>query len=92
MEGNATAQDLHAYEEIGAQIGRLLEKKQWAYGHAFDHMDEILKIFFPVESLARSILSSWPLFGCSTNYFRTTSGKDDRTKIPGRTLPATQFS
>jgi len=34
-------------EETGAEIGRLVDKKQKAYGRAFDRCGEILKILYP---------------------------------------------
>ncbi len=35
------------YEEIGAQIGCLVDKKQKAYGRSFDHVGSILRIIYP---------------------------------------------
>lgn len=35
------------YEDIGAEIGRLVDKKQKAYGRSFDHVGKILGILFP---------------------------------------------
>ena len=35
------------YEEIGAEIGRLVDKKQKAYGRSFDHAGGILKTLYP---------------------------------------------
>jgi len=35
------------YEEIGAEIGRLVDKKQKAYGRSFDHVGKILAIIYP---------------------------------------------
>lgn len=35
------------YEEIGAEIGRLVDKKQKAYGQSFNHVGEVLKILYP---------------------------------------------
>jgi len=35
------------YEEIGAGIGRLVDKKQKAYGRSFDHVGRILAIVYP---------------------------------------------
>ena len=35
------------YEEIGGAIGRLVDKKQRAYGRSFDHCDRILAILYP---------------------------------------------
>lgn len=35
------------YEEIGAAIGRLVEKKQKAYGRSFERTGEILRIIYP---------------------------------------------
>lgn len=35
------------YEEIGAEIGRLVDKKQKAYGRAFDRVGSILSIIYP---------------------------------------------
>ena len=35
------------YEDIGAEIGRLVNKKQRAYGQAFDHAGKILDILYP---------------------------------------------
>jgi hypothetical protein len=35
------------YEEIGAEIGRLVDKKQKAYGRSFDHVGQILAIIYP---------------------------------------------
>lgn len=34
------------YEEIGGQIGRLVDSKQKAYGNSFDHSGEILRIIY----------------------------------------------
>lgn len=35
------------YEDIGGEIGRLVDKKQKAYGRSFDQVGGILKILFP---------------------------------------------
>lgn len=35
------------YEEIGAAIGCLVDKKQKAYGRSFDHSGAILAILYP---------------------------------------------
>ena len=35
------------YEDIGAEIGRLVDKKQKAYGRSFDQVGQILKILYP---------------------------------------------
>jgi hypothetical protein len=35
------------YEGVGAEIGRLVDKKQKAYGRSFDRMAEILKLLYP---------------------------------------------
>lgn len=35
------------YEEIGAEIGRLVDRKQKAYGRSFDHVGRILEIIYP---------------------------------------------
>lgn len=35
------------YEDIGAEIGRLVDKKQKAYGRSFDHVGQILRILYP---------------------------------------------
>lgn len=35
------------YEEIGADIGRLVDQKQRAYGRSFDKMDRILRELYP---------------------------------------------
>lgn len=35
------------YEEIGAEIGRLVDRKQKAYGRSFDHAGEIIAILYP---------------------------------------------
>ena len=35
------------HEEIGAEIGRLVDKKQKAYGRSFDRSGEILRILYP---------------------------------------------
>jgi hypothetical protein len=35
------------YEEIGAGIGRVVDKKQKAYGRSFDHVGRILAIVYP---------------------------------------------
>ena len=35
------------YEEIGAEIGRLVDKKQRAYGRAFDHAGEVIARIYP---------------------------------------------
>jgi|OpeIllAssembly_1097287.scaffolds.fasta_scaffold901893_2 hypothetical protein len=75
-------ENMTQYEEIGAQIGRLLEKKQWAYGHAFDHMDEVLKIFFPNGIPPEKypiLLATIRMFD---KHFRTTTGKDDSNEDP----------
>jgi hypothetical protein len=34
------------YEDIGAEIGRLVDKKQKAYGRSFEHVGQILRIIF----------------------------------------------
>jgi hypothetical protein len=36
------------YEEIGAEIGRLVDKKQKAYGRSFDNTGKILAIIYPL--------------------------------------------
>jgi hypothetical protein len=35
------------YEEIGGEIGRLVDKKQMAYGRSFDRSGEIFRILYP---------------------------------------------
>lgn len=35
------------YEQIGKEIGALVDKKNSAYGSAFDNAGEMLKILFP---------------------------------------------
>lgn len=35
------------YEEIGGEIGRLVDRKQKAYGRSFDHVGKILAILYP---------------------------------------------
>ena len=35
------------YEEIGAEIGRLVDKKQVAYGRSFDKSGQILGVLYP---------------------------------------------
>lgn len=35
------------YEEIGAEIGRLVDRKQKAYGRSFDHSGKIMSILYP---------------------------------------------
>ena len=35
------------YEEIGAEIGRLVDQKQKAYGRSFDRSGHILSILYP---------------------------------------------
>jgi hypothetical protein len=35
------------YEEIGAAIGCLVDRKQKAYGRSFDHSGKILEILYP---------------------------------------------
>ena len=35
------------YEDIGAEIGRLVDRKQKAYGRSFDHSGKILAILYP---------------------------------------------
>ncbi len=35
------------YEEIGAKVGRLVDRKQKAYGRSFDQSGEIIKILYP---------------------------------------------
>jgi hypothetical protein len=35
------------YEDTGAEIGRLVDKKQKAYGRSFDHVGQILAIIYP---------------------------------------------
>jgi hypothetical protein len=36
------------YEEIGAEIGRLVDKKHKAYGRSFDHVGRILETLYPL--------------------------------------------
>lgn len=35
------------YEELGAEVGRLVDQKQAAYGDAYGKSEEILKVLFP---------------------------------------------
>ncbi|SEM32831.1 hypothetical protein SAMN04489760_110108 [Syntrophus gentianae] len=35
------------YEEIGTRVGKLVDKKQKAYGRSFDRSGEIIKILYP---------------------------------------------
>ena len=35
------------YEQIGGEIGRLVDEKQRAYGRSFDRAGEIVKILYP---------------------------------------------
>jgi len=36
-----------SYEQIGKEIGSLVDKKNAAYGSSFDNSGEILKVLFP---------------------------------------------
>ncbi len=35
------------FEEIGAKVGKLVDKKQKAYGRSFDRSGDIIKILYP---------------------------------------------
>jgi hypothetical protein len=35
------------YEEIGAAVGKLVDKKQKAYGRSFDLSGDVIKILYP---------------------------------------------
>lgn len=36
-----------SYEAIGAEIGRLVDRKQKAYGRSFDKTGDVIKILYP---------------------------------------------
>jgi hypothetical protein len=35
------------YEEIGSEIGRLVDRKQKAYGRSFDFVGQVLRLIYP---------------------------------------------
>lgn len=43
----AITRDPGRYEEIGSEIGRLVDQKQRAYGQSFDKSGNILRTFYP---------------------------------------------
>ena len=47
MKQNKLIETPKDYELIAQEIGQLLNSKQKAYGNAFDHSGEILKILYP---------------------------------------------
>jgi len=38
---------IQSYEELGTEIGKLVEEKQAAYGNSFDMSGEFLKLLWP---------------------------------------------
>jgi len=38
---------MNRYEKVGAEVGRLVDKKQIAYGNSFGKGSDVLKILYP---------------------------------------------
>ena len=70
------------YEAVGAEVGRLVDKKQKAYGRSFDRVGEILKILYPHGIRPEQYEDLGAMIRILDKFFRIATAKDALGESP----------
>lgn len=74
--------DQFIYEEIGTQIGRLVKKKNAAYGNSFEKSCDMLKILYPRGVSPEQYEDLLPIVRIIDKLFRIATSKDALGESP----------
>ena len=74
------------YEEIGSEIGKLVQEKNKAYGSAFDRCKEILKILYPDGIKIEQYTDALAIVRIIDKLFRIANKKDAFGESPWKDI------
>lgn len=74
------------YEEIGAAVGRLVNKKNWAYGDSFHRSGEIIEILYPGGIGGKQVKGMLATIRIIDKMFRIATDKDAMGEDPWRDI------
>jgi len=74
------------YEEIGAEIGRLVDDKQKAYGRSFDKSGQILRLLYPYGIKTEQYDDLLAMVRIIDKLFRIATNKDALGEDPWRDI------
>lgn len=74
------------YEKLGAEIGRLVEQKQAAYGDAFGKSGEVLRILYPTGIPPEKLDDAAAIIRVLDKLFRIATDRDALGESPWRDI------
>lgn len=75
-----------AYEKLGAEIGRLVEQKQRAYGDAFGKTGEVMRILYPEGIPPEKLDDALAVIRILDKLFRIATDRDALGESPWRDI------
>lgn len=78
--------DMGEYEKLGAEIGRLVEQKQAAYGDAFGKSGEVLRVLYPNGIPPEKLDDAAAVIRVLDKLFRIATDRDALGESPWRDI------
>jgi hypothetical protein len=75
-----------SYEELGAEIGRLVEEKQAAYGDSFGRSGEVIRAFYPTGIPPEKLDDALGVIRIVDKLFRIATDRDALGESPWRDI------